>query len=265
MTVHPLEPRKLGPQAQVLMERMRFAGDVKPHLDRNYLVKGWLDRGGLSVMYGPSNVGKSFLALDMAHHVSKGRQWGKRRVKKGRVLYVAAEGGVSFGNRVAALDEPEMWILDGAMCLTGPRSQARFLAEVVDVVARTGGAPFDLIIFDTMSRVMGAGDENTSTGIADLMNSVDHIREFTGAHVMLVHHTGKEGSRGARGHSSLRAAIDTEIELTRDEEIGVISAEVTKQRDGPTGYKLSYTLRLVELGKDQDGDAVTTCVVEAVA
>jgi hypothetical protein len=78
---------------------------------------------------------------------------------------------------------------------------------------------------------------------------------------MLIHQSGIDVARGARGHSSLRAAVDTEIELTRDE-IGVITAEVTKQRDGPTGYKFAYSLRQIELGHDQDGDPVTTCVVE---
>jgi len=79
--------------------------------------------------------------------------------------------------------------------------------------------------------------------------------------IMLIHHSGKDVARGARGHSSLRAAVDTEIELTRDD-FGVITAEVTKQCDGPTGYKFGYILRQIELGRDQDGDPVTTCLVE---
>lgn len=87
------------------------------------------------------------------------------------------------------------------------------------------------------------------------------IRRATGAHVMLVHHTGKDQSRGARGHSSLRAAIDTEIELSRDD-FGLITAKLTKQRDGATGGEFAFTLRQVELGRDQDGDPVTTCLVE---
>lgn len=76
-----------------------------------------------------------------------------------------------------------------------------------------------------------------------------------------MHHTGKDTGRGARGHSPLRAAIDTEIELSRDD-LGQITAEVTKQRDGPTGYRFCYQLRQVELGLDQDGDPVTTCLVD---
>lgn len=261
--VTPLSGRAetLKPRAKALMRNVAFAADIEPMLQRDYIVKGWLDRGAVSVVYGPSNVGKSFLALNIAHHVAKGLRWGGRRTTRGRVLYVAAEGGASFSNRVAALHEPEFWVLNMPITLTGKDSQASPLSELMQHLASTGGAGFDLIVIDTLARVMGGLDENTAPDIADLVRNLDLIRRATGAHVMMVHHSGKDVGRGARGHSSLRAAIDTEIELTRDD-MGQISAEVTKQRDGPTGYRFVYTLRQVELGCDQDGDPVTTCLVE---
>lgn len=253
--------KRLKPKAQALLEAATWAADLKPCLERPYLVKGWLDQSALSVLYGPSNSGKSFLALDLAHHIAKGRQWGNRRVRKGRVLYVAAEGGGAFANRVAALDDPEFFVLPVPITLTGRDSAAGPLTEVLQHLAAVGGGSFDLIVIDTMARVMGGLDENAAPDIADLVRNLDLIRRVTGAHVMLVHHTGKDTGRGARGHSSLRAAIDTEIELSRDE-VGQITAEVTKQRDGPTGYRFCYRLRQVELGLDQDGDPVTTCLVD---
>lgn len=256
-------PGELQPRALQLLSLATWSGNIEPVLQRNYLVKGWLGRGAQSVIYGPSNVGKSFLALDLAHHVSQGTDWGGRRVQKTRVLYIAAEGGASFQNRVAALENPEFWVITAPLTLAGKGSQAQPLAEVLAHLASVGGTDFGLVIVDTMSRVMGSADENAAPDIADLIHNLDSLRRATGAHVLLVHHTGKDAARGARGHSSLRAAIDTEIELSRDE-TGIISAEVTKQRDGPTGYRFDYTLRQVELGHDQDGDAVTTCIVEQV-
>lgn len=252
----------LKPRARALLDAARPAGDLAPVLDRPYLVKGWLDRATLSVMYGPSNVGKSFLALDIAHHVSKGRTWGGRRVVLSRVLYIAAEGGGSFANRVRALDSPEFWVVDAPVTMIGKGSDATPLAEMVTHLAGTGGRRFDLIVFDTLARVMGGGDENAAPDIADLLENLDVVRRVTGAHVMLIHHSGKDLTRGARGHSALRAAIDTEICLARDEATGLITATLDKQRDGPTGLKFQYTLRQVDLGRDQDGDPVTTCLVE---
>lgn len=256
-------PDSLKPKAKSLLANVIWAGDVQAQLDRDYLVKGWIDRGSISVVYGPSNVGKSFWALNIAHHVSSGIPWGGRRVRQGRVIYIAAEGGASFYNRVAALENPQFFVLPGAITLTGQNSQAAPLSEVLQHLAATGGDSIDLIVIDTLARVMGGLDENNAPDIADLVRNLDLIRRATGAHVMLIHHSGKDTGRGARGHSSLRAAIDTEIELKRDD-LGIITAEVTKQRDGPTGCKFNYQLRQVDLGRDQDGDQITTCLVEPV-
>lgn len=253
--------RALKPRAQELLTHVTHAGDITPQLNQSYLVKGWLARGAVSMLYGPSNTGKSFLALDIAHHVAKGAAWGGRRVRQGNVLYVAAEGGGGFNNRVAALTDPAFWVLNRPFTLAGGNGQASFLAEVIQHLAATTGSPFDLIIFDTLARVIGSLDENAAPAIAELIAGVDLIRRATGAHVMLVHHTGKDSGRGARGHSALRAAIDTEIELTRDD-LGEITAEVSKQRDGATGSRFCFHLDQVELGRDEDGDRVTTCVVK---
>ena len=256
------DPALLKPKAKELLAAATWAGNFEPSLDRNYLVKGWLDKGTLTVVFGQSNVGKSFLALDLAHHISKGETWGNRRVNKGNVLYIAAEGGSSFPNRVSALDDPEFWVIAAPVTFAGKASDAASMVEMVQHLASQTGR-FDLIVVDTLSRVMGDGDENTAPDIADLVKNLDVLRCGTGSNIMLIHHSGKDIARGARGHSSLRAAVDTEIELTRDE-IGVITAEVTKQRDGPTGCKFAYSLRQIELGRDQDGDPVTTCLVDPV-
>ncbi len=249
------------PRAQVLLGAATFAGEVQAQLDRTYLVKGWFDLGGLSMVVGPSNVGKSFLALDIAHHVAKKEDWHGVRVVGGPVLYVAAEGGSGFFNRVAALDDPRFWILALSVTLISKDSDAAALSEMVNQLADLHGR-FSLIVLDTMARVMGGGDENSAPDIADLMRNLDELRTRTGAHVMLVHHSGKDLARGARGHSSLRAAVDTEITLARDENTNLISATLDKQRDGPTGLRFTYRLSRVDLGVDQDGDAVTSCGVQ---
>lgn len=262
--VTPLRPKEnkvLRPRAKNLLQSIMQAADMKPSIDRDYLVKGWLDRGGTSILYGQSNTGKTFLALDIAHAVSKGLSWAGRRVRQGRVLYIAAEGGGGFANRVAALEDPEFFVLTSPLVLTGRDTQAPFMVEVMAHLEEVGGAAFDFVVIDTLARVMGGADENTAPDIADLLRNVTSIQRATGAHILIVHHSGKDTAKGARGHSSLRAAVDTEIELTRDE-TGLISAHLTKQRDGPTGYRFDYVLRQVELGRDQDGDQVTTCVVE---
>jgi hypothetical protein len=80
---------------------------------------------------------------------------------------------------------------------------------------------------------------------------------------MFVHHAGKDSSKGSRGHSSLKAATDTEIEVTGDADTKLHTAEVTKQRDlGSRGDKLVSRFLVVKMGSDQWGKDVTTCVVQ---
>jgi hypothetical protein len=81
---------------------------IKPVLSSRYLVKGWLDRGAFSVVYGESNVGKTFFALDLAMQVAAGKDWHGNKVKDwqscpGPVVYVAGEGGAEINNRIEAM------------------------------------------------------------------------------------------------------------------------------------------------------------------
>jgi len=174
------------------------------------------------------------------------------------VLYAAAEGGAMFDNRLAAR-KARFMVLRGALTLAGRNGEAEPLAAAVGRLAETHG-DFGLVVIDTLARVMGGADENAAPDIGALVRSAETIRDRTGAHVMFIHHSGKDVARGARGHSALRAAVDTEIELSRGED-GTRLARTTKQRDMPGGAEHEFTLEEVSLGRDSDGDPVTSCIV----
>jgi hypothetical protein len=264
--VTPLNPpnRKRPPLVEQMLSRITFAGDVEAPTDAPYLIKGWLSPDSLAVLYGPANVGKSFLALNMAHHLSRGDGWGGCRVKGAPVLYVTLEGGAGFNRRLAALTDPNFHVLVFPLRMMVPQQHPAALADSVAMLAKDHGA-FGLIIIDTLARAMAGGDENSAQDMSKLMSSADLIRERTGACIMLVHHIGKERGQGARGHSSLRAACDTEIEVWKEDDDDVIVAKATKQRDLEVGREFRYRLRQVELGRDSDGDPITTCIVERAA
>lgn len=240
--------------------------DIEPALVDSYLIKNFLGASAMSVIYGPSNSGKTFLALDIAFHVSIGAAWRARKVHRAAVLYLAAEGGRGVINRVAALKKEHgvcdvpMAIKRAGMDLLHDKADLKHVVELASAVqSRAPGAPL-LIVVDTLSRIMAGGDENSAADMTAIIRNIDAIREATGAHVMLVHHTGKDAARGARGHSSLRAATDTEIEVANED--GQRAAMVTKQRDYQGGETFAFALKSVPLGFDQDGDEVSSCVVE---
>jgi hypothetical protein len=231
--------------------------------EQYYLIKRWIDRDAISMIYGDSNCGKSFFALDLALHVASGRSWQEQRVKQGKVLYVAAEGGRGFSKRVKALEKakPELYEAGKDYLFLLPLQVDLHAAE--DPRAIIDGSPIqdvDLLVIDTLAMSMGVGNENDPAAMGQFISNINLLKSHFKCHVMIIHHTGKDNARGARGHSSLRAAVDTEVELTKAGDVRM--AQTKKQRDMEGGRKAVFTLQVVDLGMDADHEAITSCVVE---
>lgn len=262
----PRKSKALVDRADFLRRALVPLDQIEPELHREYLVKGWLDPGAFSVMYGESNVGKTFLALDLAVHIAAGEPWHGKRVSEPRpVVYVASEGGRGVVNRLDAIWREKghlaraaarnFFLLPVTVDLHG-RADVPALVEMVQGMEEKPA----FIVIDTLARSMGSGDENTPGDMGRYIDSVGTLSRATGAHVMVIHHSGKDKTKGARGHNSLKGSVDTEIALEAEGEI--ITATAEKQRDMPKGKTFAYRLKGVHLGDDQDGDPITSCVVE---
>ena len=239
----------------------------EPHAGQE-LVEGLIPAGSLIVEFGPSGSGKTFSALDMGCHIAAALPWNGRRVRRSIVLYVAAEAGPSIRNRVIAwrqqheIDELPLAAITIPVDIRAPVGDVDRIIETATRIGKEQGAPVGLIVVDTLSRAFGGGDENSSEDMGALVGNVDRIRHETSAAVLLVHHAGKDTTKGARGHSLLRAAADVEIEVANSD--GIVTATVTKHRDGTTGATITGKLRPVEIGTNAWGDPLATCVLEAV-
>jgi hypothetical protein len=107
---------------------------------------------------------------------------------------------------------------------------------------------------------MPGADVNSGKDVGAALAQCKRINVKTGAMVLLVHHSGKDAGKGARGWSGLRAAADVELEITRKENDRAI--KVTKLKDGQDGASMGFKLHTVTLGEDEDGDDITSCIVE---
>lgn len=229
------------------------------------LVRGILAAGSLALLYGESNTGKSTLALDIGMTIATGREWCGRQTRKGSVLHVAGEGlhGLSmrlraYGEQGKSFRRAPYGILHGAVDLLTPADEQE-LGEVIGELASETGEAVALVILDTLARC-AALDENDGGHMRELIAACDRIRLRTGAAVLLIHHTGKDSTRGARGHSSLRAAVDTELLVEGRE--GTRTLTVTKQRDLPTPAPMAFDLVPVTVGRDAvTGEDQTACVI----
>jgi hypothetical protein len=233
------------------------------------LVERLLDCGALSVIYGVPGVGKSFVMLDMAYRVAAGKPHGDRKVTQGPVVYVAAEGGGGIHARVKALVDTHgehdaegfpipFYILPERVNLRDHRADLTPFLDMLRDAERQAGK-LVLVVIDTLARSMGGGDENSPVDMGAMVEHFDRIRHATGAHVAVVHHTGKDATRGMRGHSSLLGAIDTELEVVE----GEVRSE--KQRDMESGESFGYRLESVYVGVDDEGIPVKTAIARIVA
>lgn len=230
----------------------------------DYCIKALIERRRFVVVYGATGSGKSTLTIDMGLHIAAELRWRGRRVKGAPVVYFAAEAGASINPRVVAardylLGEARETRIPFAVIPTGPdlrnRVDVERMIDAIQAIAAEIGAGIALIIIDTLSRAAPGADENSPADMSEIVGACDRIREATGAAVLLVHHSGKDSARGARGHSALAAAADTIIEVAD----GV--ATIEKSRDGVSGEKFAFALDPVHLGDDADGDPITACVV----
>jgi hypothetical protein len=228
----------------------------------NYVVKGVLPRNALVVIWGPPKCGKSFWTFDLVMHVAIGREYRGHRVKQGPVVYLALEGGMGFAARIEAwrkrhlgdhrgsvpfylCDVPVDLITDHAALISAIRSQ---LGDQVPAA----------VVIDTLNRSF-IGDENKSDDMTKFIRAADVLRVSVGCTVVIIHHCGTAGSR-PRGHTSLSGADDAQIAVDRDKE-GIINATVEHLKDGEAGGVISCWLERVELGRDDDGDQIVSCVI----
>jgi len=248
-----------------------YANEVtaaEPALD---FVEGLLVEGGMSVWYGDSNVGKTFCVLDLAMHVALGRPYRGREVDQGGVVYCALEGVAGIRNRVSAWmkhhwvkpadrrDLP-LAIVPSAINMLDVEADVPALIEAIKVAAEQLGRPVKLVVIDTLSRALAGGNENSPEDMGALVRASDMVRQACGAHLSFVHHSGKDQARGARGHSLLRAATDTEVEISRGEGSEVSLVKVTKQRELEIGDDMGFRLEVIDLGTNRRGKPLTSCV-----
>lgn len=218
-----------------------------------WIIKGVLSQTELAIIYGASGSGKTFLALDIVKAITAGSSWCERpTLLKGRVAYICAEGaqGMKARIRAAGLSD-DLRVLRAAPNLMDRADTAAIAASML----RTG--PYVACVVDNLSRVHG-GNENSAADMGLVLKHCQFLHEKTGALVILIHHSGKDESLGARGSTALKAAADVEIEVSGK---GTRRAwRTAKVKDGPDDLSGAFFLRPVTL--DIDGEEVTTCVVE---
>lgn len=235
-------------------------GELKRIPPLSWLVRGVFPDSGLGAIYGPPGSGKSFLVLHLLGAIAEGREWFSHAVTPAPCVYCALEGEAGVSQRVQAymlkhgsLDSLRVIIAPFDMREPGHRHA---LANTI----REAGMDAGVVVVDTLNRAAPGLDENDSRDMGQVIDAMKSLQRELGGLVLAVHHSGKDATRGLRGHSSLLAALDVVVEVSRQEERR--EWRLVKSKDGEDGKAHPFNLDVVELGEDAEGWPVTSCVVK---
>jgi hypothetical protein len=240
--------------------RLVMFGDIEPAPRKDWVITDLLGAGELSCIAAAPGAGKSALATDIAGHVAASRRWFGRHVQGGGVLYVAAERAALVERRFAAfrlyhgLSRLPLGIISGSLDL---RSSTTCATEIVDMAAALPDA-IRLIVIDTVSRALAGGDENAPRDMGQFLRNVE-LLQSTLAHVLLLHHIPADGAQRPRGHGSLLGACDTTFRIDQSGSIRTLS--IDKSNDAAEGGRIPFTLKSIELHRDDNDNIVTMAPV----
>jgi hypothetical protein len=255
----PPEPVATPGAANDARYKVLSTAEISAIPQTDWCVKHILPAKGLAAIFGPSGSGKSFLALHLAACIATGQDWFGTKTKQASVVYVMLEGEGGIRNRVAALEREH-----GPLPSTtfGVIAQPFRLTEPQDVVDLAASLEDAKVVFiDTLNRAAPTSDENSSKEMGVILEAAKRLQACIGGLVVVVHHTGKDSTKGMRGHSSLHAALDAAIEVERSA-IGGRTWSVAKSKDGEDGKKTAFKLVRHVLGQDADGEEITSCSVQ---
>ena len=251
-----LERTKAPPRPEPRFKLLSSA-DIRALPPLKWCIRGVLPAEGVAAIFGPSASGKSFLGFDMAAAIPESERWFGCRVEAAPVVYVALEGEAGFRLRVAAWEQRRRRTLPERLHMV---MQPFKLTEEQDVRDLAAVVPAGAVVFiDTLNRAAPTADENNSRDMGEILEAVKQLQSLTGGLVVLIHHTGKDATKGLRGHSSLFAALDSAVEVSRDADRR--EWKVAKAKDGADGDLHLFKLEVETLGIDEHGDIVSSCVV----
>jgi hypothetical protein len=245
-----------------------------------WLIESIIPKRAFVALYAPPASFKSFIALDIAEAVATGREWmGYRVPKKGAVLYIAGEGHGGMGARVKACkiqnnspDGANLYVIRAQINIRSSQEDFDSLVAAINELIAEIDEPLELIILDTLMRMSGGGfNENSSEDMGGFITQAGKIQAIYLCAMLLIHHSGKDITKGLRGHSSLLGAVDTELEIQRQDSVinsadtsvvGNAILTVTKQKDGADSITVGIEVVNVEVGESALGfETITSLAV----
>ena len=247
-------PSEIDRRLDYFKSHLLRGGQVLDMEPQKWLVPNWLPSDAVVAVYAAPGVGKSFYALTLSLEIARGGTWLGTNLERQKVLYVAAEKATTLRDRTEAWclyhgeQIPHEFLMEPPP--TPPQLNKPIDVEALCRLIREEQATF--VVLDTYAMMLQGVDENSSKESGAVIDALSQIRQATnGGTVLIIHHSGKDSSKGLRGSSALLAAVDMTIEISSNG-VGRLQANVRKSNAGTEPMPEHYTLNTFKLGHDDE-------------
>lgn len=186
-----------------------------------WVVKDICEEDSVVAIFGQAKSGKSFVTVDMACNIAKGRDWHGHETEQGSVVYLAGEGMRAISRRFLAWQQLNYTSVADAPLLISTRG-ARLLDDkdhqlLKDTIDRTQDetGKVKMIVVDTLQRNFGQGNESSTEDMSAFIERIDDLRDTYSTCICIVHHSGHATNSRARGSSVIQASVDWEYRVAR--------------------------------------------------
>lgn len=245
--------------------------------EADFLISGILERDSLVAVFGESGAGKSFLVLDALSSIATGIDFHGRQVQKAPCVYVCAEGkkGIIKRNRAWNLGRwhnpdgiKDFYPVRFNIALPDDEAEQKLISLIDSTIQKHKIQNIGVIAFDTLARTL-VGDENSNSDMSAYVRAMDRIKaRYPGVTVILVHHTGHTEKNRARGASSLKCALDAEIQvaISADTTTGkkTMTVSNTKMKDAEEFPDMFFEMKAVEVFRNKDGEPESSIHLEEI-
>lgn len=180
-----------------------------------FYIKGWLPKQGRLEIYGEDKAGKSFLAMQLARCIGSGLPFLGIETEAARVLYLQFELGEQILQgrmKSTGYEYPNVYV-GTSFSLKVDRKDGR-----EQVIRAMDDIEPQVLILDPLYKIL-EGDENDARDVLQAIDFLDSLINIYNCSLVIMHHPGKDISKGGRGSSVLSGWHDTVVEFRKLKQI----------------------------------------------
>jgi hypothetical protein len=213
-----------------------------------WIVDGIISDQMMSIFWGDSGCGKTWVCLDMIICVSIGADWiGKKTIQSNALIIDEESGKRRLKKRIRRIMEGHDAGIDSPFYFrTMKRMDIRDKIQLEDLKFFIKEKNIKLVLIDALMEIIPGADENATKEMNPPLMNLRELIEQTGVSIVIIHHAGKLESSSFRGSSAIKGAVDLMIKITKEkEDNNKIKMETTKVRD-VENFKLNAEMNFSE-------------------